>query len=477
MNKRIFIVDDEVVIGEQVKHFLEQNGCSVELFPFGESCLERLEQGLIPDLVLMDINLGKGRMDGPAVTKIINENYDVPVVLHSAYTDKDTLGSTMETPKYGYIQKVPGNEQFVLATIEMALKLHVTEAKILQAQEFYRTILSSISDTVLLTDEKEGFVYICPNVNVIFGYSREEVAGFPSISDLLGESLITGEQLQREGEIKNRRLVIQAKDGTEHVLLVNIKRVDIGGGTRLYTFRDISELSKKEQALKRSEQMYRELSVHYQNVREEQGKELAREIHDDLGQALTALRMNVIYLEQTLKEAGVNKSEVNSAVRDIKRITHGTIKKVRKISTELRPSVIDTEGIIEALEWQIQEFRKNFEIPVEFSKINQEVKLGSTKSLQIFRIVQESLTNCIRHSGAGRIQVSTVVEDGLLHITVRDNGSGFEAGPQDAHGGYGLIGMQERARQCGGSLRVDSAPGEGTSVRLEIPIREDRGMR
>ncbi|MFP4617341.1 MAG: response regulator [Spirochaetaceae bacterium] len=356
MGKMIFLVEDEHILNIHLKRFLEKNGYSVEVFSHGEPCLERLDSGNIPDLILMDINLGDNRMDGPTVTKKIHEKYDIPVVLHSAYTDKDTLDSTRDMTKYGYVQKVPGNEQFILATAGMALKLHSTETE-----------------------------------------------------------------------------------------------------------------------LKRRENLYRELSAHLQHIREEQNAELSREIHDDLGQSLTALKMNITFLEQSLGGKTPAKEALRKTVHDMERIVDGTVKKVRKISTELRPSVLDTEGIVEALQWQVEEFRKNFNISVVVSPVDLEVELGERASLQVFRIVQESLTNCVRHSGATEVHISTEINDGVFSIVVEDNGNGFDTGAVEKNTSFGLIGMRERARQCAGSLDIESSPGRGTRVRVAIPIpdRED----
>jgi len=470
MNKKIFIVEDEMILNEQLKRFLQKNGYSVEIFAHGESCLERLDSGKLPDLILMDINLGKGRMTGPEVTEKIYEKYDIPVVLHSAYTDKTTLDTTKDMIKYGYIQKVPGNEQFILATVEMALKLHSTESELRESEELHRTILGSISDTVLLTDEIGRFVYICPNVHVIFGYSPDQVKSFAHISKFFGDALASDEDLREMGEVCNIKRTFVDSHGVEHVLLVNVKCVDIKGGKRLYTFRDITELSRKEEELKRSERMYRELSTHLQNIREEQNAELSREIHDDLGQSLTALKMNVTFLDQCLEDENQDKENLQKTVHDMERIIGATVKKVRKISTELRPSVIDAEGIIEALEWQVDEFKKNFNISVELSTVGQDIEVGERNSLNVFRIVQESLTNCVRHSGATEVHISTEIKNNFLVIMVKDNGHGFDMNSIEENYSFGLLGMKERAKQCSGSLDITSSPGEGTTVLLQVPL-------
>ncbi|MDZ7794258.1 MAG: sensor histidine kinase [Spirochaetia bacterium] len=257
------------------------------------------------------------------------------------------------------------------------------------------------------------------------------------------------------------------------MLLVNVKSVDIKGGTRLYTFRDITELSRKEDKLRRSEQMYRELSAHLQNIREEQNAELSREIHDDLGQSLTALKMNVTFLEQCLEDENPDKENLQKAVHDMERIITTTVKKVRKISTELRPSVIDAEGLIEALKWQVEEFKKNFNISVTLSTLKRDVDLGKQKSLHVFRIVQESLTNCVRHSGATKVHISTAIKNGILSIEVKDNGYGFNVDEIEGSMSFGFIGMKERAKQCAGTLDIESTPGTGTTVKLTIPVSEN----
>lgn len=467
-----------MILTEQLRRFLEKHGYSVEVFAHGEPCLAQLNGGVLPDLILMDINLGKDRLNGPDVTEKIHAKYDIPVVLHSAYTDKATLDMTKDMTKYGYIQKVPGNEQFVLATIDMALKLYSTEKELRTSEEFHRKTLSNISDTVLLTDEEGNLIYVCPNVDVIFGYSPGEVLAFANIESFAGNLQISNEELYRHEEIRNIKQRISDKQGYTHVLLSNVKRISIGGAARLlYTFHDITELSEKEEALKRSEQMYRDLSKHLQNIREEQNEELSREIHDELGQSLTALKMNLTYVDQSLSQNTVNTDALRETVYDMERIVEGTVKKVRKISTELRPSVIDTEGIMEALRWQVEEFEKVFNIKVQLALPYDEVNLGKQSSLHVFRIVQESLTNCVRHSGASEIHVSANIDDQCFTIAIEDNGYGFETDSTDQDSGFGIMGMKERAKQCEGTVYIRSVPGKGTRVQIEIPISKQSKHR
>ena len=566
--------------------FLQKRGYASTMFSSGEACLESLAEGSLPDVILMDINFGPGKMDGPETTKLINEQYDIPVILHSAYTEKEMLDKTKEMTKYGYIKKFPGNEQFVLANIEMAVKLHgsqklyremfynsndaiflhsITETgmpdtffevndvacnyleysreELLQmnpadidststltditeimrelstkkritfehvhitktgkripveisshqfildkkpiiissardisirkrmekelrnSEMLHRTTLSSISDTVFLTDEQGNFVYICPNVEVIFGYKEKEVWTFGNIKALFGNILIRTEELDAAGEKRNIDCAVTAKDGVYRSLLVNVKRVSIMEAKRLYTCRDVTELKK-------SEQMYRELSNHLQNVREEQNAYIAREIHDDLGQSLTALKMNLTMVDTALQKMEKNETvrEIQETTSDMKHILTGIVTKIRTLTSELRPPVLDTMGIVEALQWHTEEFAKQFNIQINFISTLEEAEIGEEKSLAVFRIVQEALTNSVRHGSPSEVSVSIQKTGTQITITVVDNGRGFVRDQTRQKNNYGLIGMQERALQVGGCLVIDSTPGVGTSVSLQVPV-------
>jgi signal transduction histidine kinase len=140
----------------------------------------------------------------------------------------------------------------------------------------------------------------------------------------------------------------------------------------------------------------------------------------------------------------------------------------------LRPTVLDTQGILEALEWHVQEFEDQFDIPTVFYHTLEELELGPEKSLAVFRIVQESLTNSARHGLPTKIHVSAEKSGGNLIITVSDNGHGFDYDSHDESSTFGLLSMRERAKQCGGSLSIRSSPGHGTEITVTVPFGEKR---
>lgn len=648
MNERVLIVDDEMLLSWSISEFLKANGLNSDTVNSGENCLKKLESGYRPDIILMDINLGPGKMDGPEATKKIYDHYNIPVVLHSAYTDKETIGKTKEMTKYGYIQKVPKNEQFLLATIEMALHLHRTESLLEKNKQFLHDVFNSIQDGIIVLDRdltivqvneimqqwcseyirpegkkcyevfhkqrvvcnrcparasmssgktERGFELQLPGLSVawveVFCYpmrdSRSgEIIGVVEHLRDISKRRKTEEQLS-QSYLRSRWLNVIAKhvltgwdiqeiidyavrlihqyfpehrvsyatidtEGHFHCLCslgpsrmpdITGKKADISGNIRLpmllkeqqsivissslesdiwkrlrqilsneesesliavpllhseeqigllsfeamvshewsehetETLKEVAHylsLALKneivQEKLKESEQQYRELSGHLQKAREEQNAHIAREIHDDLGQSLTALKMNISLLEQDLDGTVVsrNADSIRQTVQDMKEILNTTVTKVRELSKELRPSVLDTSSIIEALEWQTQEFFNYSGIPVRFVNRIGDIELDNDQSLAVFRIVQEALTNVARHARATAAEVEVGKTDGWINVTVRDDGLGFLPDEKMIQGSFGIMSMQERASFCGGSLYIDRGESGGTTLTVHIPI-------
>jgi PAS domain S-box-containing protein len=310
------------------------------------------------------------------------------------------------------------------------------------------------------------------------GYSRDELLrmGPADIDSGTETERIPAimEELNRSGaytfEMRHRR-----KDGSELPVEISAHRFVLDEVPMvLSTARDVSHLRKVEQELREGERRYRELSIHLQHVREEQLARLSREIHDDLGQSLTALRMNLTVLERDIARvvAEQQRERINTTMEDVKSILMGTVQKTRELVKELRPTVLDTSGLLEALEWQVEEFRRFSGIDVRLHRGSEELELTGDRALAVFRIVQESLTNTARHSNASRVSVSVELDEEELRIDISDNGCGFDT--EEANSSFGLLGMRERANFCGGSLSISSTGEGGTRVSLKIPQEELR---
>ncbi len=232
---------------------------------------------------------------------------------------------------------------------------------------------------------------------------------------------------------------------------------------------------RTEQRLRQSENRFRELARHFLHLREDQNAEISRELHDDLGQSLTALAMDLTLVEHDLRgERGApDVLATADTLRDMRRLLNETVSKVRNISHLLRPPILDSSGVIEALEWQLEEFRKRSGMVMAFRSDLASIDLTKAQALAVFRTVQEALTNCARHAKATRAVVEVKERQRALVITVRDNGVGFSPARRDSGGCLGILGMEEHMSSCGGSVAIESREGHGTTVRIRVPLEEE----
>lgn len=226
-------------------------------------------------------------------------------------------------------------------------------------------------------------------------------------------------------------------------------------------------------ALHDSNRQLRELSVALQNVREDERSRIARELHDELGQKLTGLKLEISWLLGRLRKA---QPELVEKVEDMKKLLGDTIEETRRISSELRPLMLDDLGFAAAAEWMVQSFSKRTGIPVALELECADCVEGDPLATNLFRILQESLTNVMRHAEASKAQVTLRQEGGFLILRVADNGRGLALGDAGRQGGFGLLGIRERALALNGSATLAGAEGGGLVVEVRIPL-ETKGGR
>ncbi len=215
-----------------------------------------------------------------------------------------------------------------------------------------------------------------------------------------------------------------------------------------------------------SREQIRELMAHLERVREAERAHVAREIHDELGQCLTALRLDVAMLEASLAD-GV--PALADRVRGMKRLLDHTIGVARSVTARLRPPALDL-GLVAAAEWLVNEFRTRTGVACELDVPPEELVLDDVIATALFRILQESLTNIARYARAKRVEVAIRREPDQIRLTVRDDGVGFDASATAGAKTFGILGMRERALMLGGSAQIDSRPGAGTSLCVVLPI-------
>lgn len=235
---------------------------------------------------------------------------------------------------------------------------------------------------------------------------------------------------------------------------------------------DVTEGKKAEKKLRSSEQQLRALASRLQEVREEESANIAREIHDELGQTLTGLKMDISWVRRRIAEMAETDlcSQVGDRLASMSDEVDETIQTVRRISTQLRPVILDDLGLTRALEWQAQEFENRTGITCDFGVDDHRSPLDPDRSTAVFRIFQEILTNVARHAAANNVKISLRSDNGLLVLDVRDDGKGISEEQISSSRALGILGMQERAQVCGGNVVIRRDNGGGTRVTVEVPM-------
>jgi PAS domain S-box-containing protein len=238
---------------------------------------------------------------------------------------------------------------------------------------------------------------------------------------------------------------------------------------------NVTSRREAEEDLRRSQRQLSDLSAHVEWAREEERRTISREIHDELGQALTALKMDLALLSSRLRDggAGVTPEALQERITAMSELTEDTIERVRRLARELRPGALDDLGLEAAIEWQAQDFEARTGIACHVHSRLGDVKLPRPLATAFFRTFQESLTNVARHAHARRVEVFLQQKGGRLTLEVSDDGRGISEEAVAGAKSLGLLGMRERARRLGGQFAISGAVGQGTMVTLSVPLHED----
>ena len=238
------------------------------------------------------------------------------------------------------------------------------------------------------------------------------------------------------------------------------------------TAQDITESKRAEEQLKATNEQLRALSASLQFAREEEGIRIARELHDELGSALTSLKWDLEGMEKTLSDpkSGPELASMKKKAKAMKRLVDSTIDVVRRISAELRPSALDDLGLVPAIELHAQQFQARTGIVCNCDFSSDKVGLNQEQSTAVFRILQEALTNVLRHAQATRVDIRAAEEDGEFILTISDNGKGISEDEASGVHSLGLLGMRERAILIGGKIDIAGVEGKGTVITLRVPI-------
>jgi PAS domain S-box-containing protein len=237
--------------------------------------------------------------------------------------------------------------------------------------------------------------------------------------------------------------------------------------------RDITQRKKAEEEIKKTTEQLRQLTAHLQNIREEERKRIGREIHDELGQQLTAVKMDVAWIDKKISMVAPGTTEltpVKNKLQNIITLLDGSNESVRKILHDLRHGILEDNGLLEAMEWQGNQFTEVSGIPVQFIFSETMPVLQEPIANSLFRIYQEALTNIARHSKATNVTVSLNVNANNIILLVKDDGKGFDTATLEQNKSFGILGMKERVLSMQGQFELVTAKGKGTQIQITLPI-------
>jgi PAS domain S-box-containing protein len=462
---RILIVEDSFIVAYHLQTTLEGEGYTIlEKLDSGSAAIQFAEHNR-PDLVLMDIMLN-GELDGIKTAAILKSKFNIPVIYITALTDKDTIQRAKITEPYGYLTK-PFEDREIFTVIEMALYKHEIESKLRQSEEKYFATVKSISDAVVIMDDKCAITYLNPKAEFLTGHSREEVVGTNVIGVIQLRNEETGELIVD---------LIQCSGNSDHLTLpenlVLVSKhnvmVPIGEGSLnkifgahgkliglVMTFKDISERKASEKLKKDFEKQRLVALIEGQ---EKERSRIAKDLHDGLGQILNAIKMNVNVLVTDKGKA-----------QDLSKLLDEAIVESIRISENLLPSKLKDFDLATCLRSMCRQMKKVAHIPISFHATGIPTQLEQNHKVNLYRIAQEAVTNAIKHARASSITVRLNEKPEAISLSIEDNGKGIYPEKDERHRS-GLINMRDRAEILRGKFFVGSGAEGGTIVTIETPV-------
>ena len=439
---------------------------------------EGFEKGLQefqPDVILSDNTMPQFSAS-EALEIAILKKVDIPFILVTGTVSEEFAAGIMKAGADDYILK--DRLTRLPAAIDAALHKKKAESDIRNSEDTRRLIMNSALDAIVCIDEEGKITAWNPQAERLFGWKEADILG-----KLLVNTIIPGQY--REKHLKGFNRYLKTNEAVILNKLIELTALTIGGkefpvelfivrvelnttGFFCAFIRDITERRRASEQLQGSYEEIRRLVSHLENVREEERINMSREIHDQLGQQMTVMKMDVSWLNKKLQGTDeVTRQKMDELVTELDK----TIKMVRKIAAELRPTLLDDMGLVAAIEWHLREFQSRSGIHALMTGGKDEPNLSSPVKTALFRIVQESLTNVIRHANAKNVVVSLANKKTSFELTIQDDGAGFDTEIATAKKTFGLLGMKERTLMMEGTYSITSSAGLGTTIIVSVPLK------
>lgn len=429
-----------------------------------------------------EVFLGKKIKDvlPPPVAKLCMKNVKRALKTNVIETYNYSLPNQFNPKKQDFFEAriLSDDNNEALALIRDITLQKEAELSLKASEERWKSLVKSAPQIIVTINGKNQISFINSSRNFPTG-QIEGVNVFDFIRLFSIDEKAVKRALQHARKGIHKPLEISVKDRTGADIWFNITSAPVHYNGKVEDLivmaLDITELKKAEQELRETNDKLKALYQRLDTIREEEKKSIAMEIHDELGQELTAMKLGMFWMQQYIeqhKKEGLDVLQVEEKVKSLIELSGQTINSARRLAHQLRPVVLDTLGLIPAIEWQVKTVNENGSVKCTFTQNVDGVKLRDNFSVALFRIVQESLTNILRHSGAKKASVKLAVAGNKLTLTVQDNGKGIEKEELTDPGKFGIFGMKERVNTWNGKFELTTKRGKGTQLHFTFPLKE-----
>jgi len=467
---RVLIVEDDEYFAEYLRLHLLGLGFSVTAVTHTGTEALAAARATPPDIATIDVVLA-GEIDGIETAERLREQHNIPILFLTAYQDPKLFERAKIIDPSAYLLK-PFNERELRLAIELALHRHrVAQRRERRHEARHELLFRATPQPMWICDRGSGaFLDVNDAAVTSYGYSRDRFLGMSLGDVLVGETAVdkSGDPVGASSGLALHRRA----DGVQITVESSVHDIEYyGRPARIMLLLDVTQRLAAEAEVRRVSRQYRTLSARLLSVQEEERHHIARELHDEIGQSLTALKIALQSLGLRA-ETQPFRSQIELAVG----IADTALSQVRQMSLDLRPAQLDDLGLAAAIRWNLQRQGQLAAITTEFSSEAVPTRLPEAVSIACYRVSQEAITNALRYSGATHLMARLWCEGDLLRLEVRDDGVGFDpALLQDAgrtSGSMGLTGMRERAALAGGDFQLRSAPGQGCAVLVSFPLAD-----
>ncbi|MFA5834744.1 MAG: PAS domain S-box protein [Bacteroidota bacterium] len=426
-----------------------------------------------PEILIFDYTIAELK-PSDTITILKNMISLTPLIIYSDVLNEEIVVECMRSGATDYVFKQ--HSARLGPAIESAIDKRRVQEELRLSKERFNT-LAKVSTVGIFLASPEGFyLYVNERWSDITGLSYDQAFGdgFLNAVHSHDRKRIRTEWhrcVREQAPFHSEYRIFRESDKTELWVMGHaLPEINTDGSLAGFvgTITDITERMHAEIEIDSSRKQLRALTVRLQNIREEERTHIAREIHDDLGQALTGLKMDLVWVNNKLQSSD---DVILKRLKSMIELADATIHKVRKLATDLRPGILDDIGLAAAIEWQGKDFGERTGIDFTFH-LDENLQMDEKRSTAFFRIFQESLTNVIRHAQAKNVAISLRKDGSNVLLTIEDDGKGIAQNELANPRSVGILGMKERAASFNGEVNVAGVPNKGTTVRVRIPVAE-----